>query len=117
MVCLRCSGHLNPERIRAESLPVAERQNLAREGYVMGIDEPVPAVVSLNTTVAGLAVTAGFNLFMNLTGGIQSLNQLYDATDGIMFTASQIHEPGCDTCDEGTGLKALGDRQIVSAYD
>jgi hypothetical protein len=117
MGCLRCSQHLNAERIRAESLPTRERQSLEREGYVMGIDEPVPAVVSLNTTIAGLAVTAAFNLFLNFTGGLQPLDQLYDATDGIIFIARQEHEEGCDICAENTGVKALGDKQVVSAYN
>ncbi|MGB2663407.1 MAG: hypothetical protein WAK48_05360 [Candidatus Acidiferrum sp.] len=80
----------------------------------MGTDEPAPAIVSLNTTIAGLAVTAGFNLFVNLTGGLQPLNQLYDATDGIVFSAKQEHDVGCDIRDEAAGVKALGDKQIVS---
>jgi len=117
MVCLRCSQHLNAERIRAESLPIKERRSLEREGYVMGIDEPAPAVVSLNTTIAGLAVTAAFNLFLNFTGGLQPVNQLYDATDGVIFVARQEHEEGCDICAESTGVKALGDKQVVSAYN
>lgn len=117
MICLRCSQHVSAERIRAESLPISERRNLQREGYVMGIDEPVPAVVSLNVTLAGLAVTAALNMFLNLTGGVQPLNQLYDATDGIVFTAKDNHESECDVCGESTGVKALGDLQIVSAYD
>jgi molybdopterin-synthase adenylyltransferase len=116
MVCLRCSQHLNAERIRAESLPEQERRSLEGEGYIMGIDQPAPAVVSLNTTVAGLAVTAALNLFLNLTGGLQPVNQLYDATDGIVFIARQEHEDGCDICDESAGVKALGDKQVVSAY-
>ncbi len=116
MICLRCSRNIDSERVRAESLPDEERRNLAREGYVMGIDEPAPSVVSLNTTVAGLAVTAGLNLFLNLTGGPQPLNQLYDATEGIIFVANDRHDEGCDVCDESAGAKALGDKQIVSAY-
>ncbi|SRR6266404_5284614 len=117
MLCLRCSGHLNSDRIRAESLPSDERRRLEREGYVMGIDEPVPSVVSLNTTVAGLAVTAAFNLFLNLTGGLQPLNQLYDATEGVVFVVREEHETGCDICDENKGAKGRGDLQVVSAYD
>lgn len=117
MVCLRCSHHVNPDRIRAESLPPSERQALAKEGYVMGIDEPAPAVVSLNTTIGGLAVTAALNMFLNLTGGVQPVDQLYDASEGIVFTARSAHQAGCDICDEAKGVKGLGDIQIVSAYD
>lgn len=114
--CLRCSHHLNPARILAESMPADERTRLAKEGYVMGIADPAPAVVSLNTVVAGLAVTAFCNLFVNLTGGTQPTNQLYDATTGSVFPVSPVHEGGCDVCDERRGVKSLGDLQVVSAY-
>jgi hypothetical protein len=115
--CLRCSHHIDPERVRAESLPQAEREGLAREGYVMGIDEPAAAVVTLNCTIAGLGATAALNLFVNLTGNFQPSSQLYDATAGVVFTAIPVHETGCDICDEEQGVKALGDLQVVSAYD
>lgn len=115
--CLRCSHHINPERVRAESLPRAEREVLEREGYIMGIDEPAPAVVTLNCVVAGLGATAALNLFVNLTGKVQPPTQLYDAADGIIFTAMPVHEPGCDICDSTQGVKGLGDLQVVSAYD
>lgn len=116
MTCLRCSHHLNTERIRAESMSAHERKGLQREGYVMGIDEPVPAVISLNTVIAGLGVTAALNLFVGLTGDQQPLGQIYDARSGSVFAIDAIHEAGCDICDESLGVKGLGDTQIVSAY-
>jgi molybdopterin/thiamine biosynthesis adenylyltransferase len=116
LTCLRCSHHLNPERIRAESLPSDERARLYKEGYVMGIDEPAPSVISINTVVAGLGVTAGMNLFVDLTGNHEVFGQLFDAGSGFVFTANPVHEAGCDICDESMGIKALGDTQIVSAY-
>jgi hypothetical protein len=114
--CLRCSHHLNSERIRSESLPASDREKLAKEGYVMGLEEAAPAVVSLNTVVAGLAVTGFLNMFLNLTGGIQPTNQIYDATLGSVFPVSQLHEDGCDICNSKVGVKGLGDAQAVSAY-
>lgn len=116
MTCLRCSHHLNPERIRTESMPIEERSKLAKEGYVMGIDDPAPSVISINTVVAGLGVTSGLNLFVDLTGGHDVSGQLYDASSGFVFTAEQVHETGCDICDPNLGVKGLGDSQIVSAY-
>jgi|SRR5579864_2724235 len=115
--CLRCSHHINSDRIRAESLAPAERADLVREGYVMGINEPAPAIASLNCVVAGLGATAAINLFVNLTGNLQPPSQLYDATSGIVFTADSVHERGCDICDNEQGVKALGDLQLASAYD
>lgn len=117
MVCLRCSHHLDPRRIFAESLPADERESLAREGYVLGIDAPAPGLVSMNITVAGLGATAALNLFVGLTGGQQPVDQLYDATTGVVFTSQAVHEEGCDVCGNNVGVKARGDGQIVSAYD
>jgi hypothetical protein len=116
-VCLRCGNHVSAERIRADSLAPAERRALAREGYVMGVGDPVPAVATLNCVVAGLGATAAVNLFVNLTGGPQPPSQFYDATSGTVFTAVPAHESGCDICDEVAGVKGLGDSQVVSAYD
>jgi len=116
LTCLRCSHHLNPERIHAESLPTSERHALEREGYIIGIDDPAPAIISINAVVAGLGVTAGLNLYVGLTGGVQPLGQIYDAASGSVFTTTAVHQPECDVCDETTGVKALGDIQIVSAY-
>lgn len=116
LTCLRCSNHINPDRIRAESMTREERAALHEEGYVMGIDEPASAVVSLNTVIAGLGATAGLNLFIGLTGGVQPVDQIYDAQSGSVFPVSPRHDQGCDICDERDGVKSLGDLQIVSAY-
>ena len=114
--CLRCSHYINPERIRAESMPKAEREALSKEGYVMGIDYPAPAVASLNVAIAGMGVTAAVNMFVSLTGGESPMALHYDATRGEAFTSVDVHDRGCDVCDELVGLKGLGDAQAVSAY-
>lgn len=115
--CLRCSHHLSPERILAESMSSSERAALRKEGYVMGIDEPAPAVVSINTVVGGLGATAGLNLMVNLTGGRQPIDQIYDARSGSVFAVAPTHDKACDVCSEQEGVKGLGDLQIVSAYE
>lgn len=117
MVCLRCSHHLNVERIRAESMPEEERGELQREGYIMGIDEPAPAIVSLNTVIAGLGVTAAFNMFLGITGGRQPVDQLYDAKTGTVFAVESRHDPACDVCSIDQGISGIGDLKIVSAYE
>ena len=116
MTCLRCSHHLNPARIQAESMTADERKSLQKEGYIMGIDEPAPAVISLNSVVASLGVTAAINMFAGLTGGAQPTSQIYDATRGNIFTVAPVHDPMCDVCSD-QGVKAIGDAAIVSAYD
>jgi molybdopterin-synthase adenylyltransferase len=54
--CLGCWGHIDPNRIRIETLPAADRASQAAEGYVDGADVPQPSVIAFNTTVAGAAV-------------------------------------------------------------
>lgn len=115
--CLRCSGLINAERVRSEAMPVTERKQLALEGYVEGLDDPEPSVISLNTTVAGLAVTAGVSLFTALLGGRSPLQLRYDATRGVVFPVDARHDPGCDVCSNTDGVKGLGDLQAVSAYE
>lgn len=54
--CLACWGHIDPNRIRIESLPPEERAREATDGYVSGADVPQPSVIAFNTQIAGMAV-------------------------------------------------------------
>ncbi len=113
--CLRCAHHLDPERIRVEAMPPEQRVSLLREHYITGIDDPVPAVISYNTTVASLAVSELLDLLLGI--GIEGRpNELiYDGLEGNVFRARTVSDPHCDICSVN-GLKATGDLQIVSAY-
>ena len=65
--CLLCCKEINPQ-VAAEELESAEQREFRRlHGYVTGADVPEPAVVSLNGTVASLAVTE----FLALVTGIR----------------------------------------------
>lgn len=55
--CLLCRGRLHPDAIRAETLRPDERQRLAAEGYVQGLGEPDPSVITYTTFVASLATS------------------------------------------------------------
>lgn len=54
--CLICRNRIDLTRAREEQLALGERQRLETEGYVQGLGEPNPSVVSYTTTVASLAV-------------------------------------------------------------
>jgi hypothetical protein len=108
--CLWCREFLNAERIRAESLPPKERESLLREGYVQGISDRTPSVVSLTTTVSGLAVTSFLQLitdFMGDAGDISRLN--YDIMTGTISRGSGDIKRDCRCLkDKGYGdLKPL----------
>jgi molybdopterin-synthase adenylyltransferase len=117
LVCLRCSHHFDPAMVRAEGLSGKEREQLTREGYIQGIEERQPAVISLNTTIAGLAVTMGLSTHVSLVGKPPPLDLLYDASGYSLFTVAAKHEDRCDICSQSHGVRGLGDRQVVSAYD
>lgn len=55
--CLFCRGRIDPSQLAAEALPSAERERLAGEGYVPGLDEPDPSVGSYTTLIGALAVS------------------------------------------------------------
>lgn len=117
LCCLRCSRLISSEQVRAEAMPAAERNELAREGYVQGLSDPEPAIVSLNSTVAGMAVTSGVSMFTSLLGGHSPRQLRYDAARGMVFPVEVRHDDGCDVCSDSDGVKGLGDLQAVSAYD
>lgn len=83
--CLWCMQFLSPARIAAESMPRSQRKRLSREGYVEGLDDPAPSVISLTTTTSGLAVGLFLQLvtgFMGDSGDVARLN--YDALAGTV---------------------------------
>jgi molybdopterin/thiamine biosynthesis adenylyltransferase len=54
--CLFCRRRIDPNRLREEQLPDAEREQLADEGYAQGLADPDPAVLTYTTMIASYAV-------------------------------------------------------------
>lgn len=70
--CLWCYEDIRAKVIAEEMLPSDQREGLVKDGYVEGANVENPAVISLNTVIAGLAVTEFLNLFSGFlppTGG------------------------------------------------
>ena len=75
--CLWCRQYLRSERIATESMPRTTRQSREHEGYVEDIQTPTPSVISITTTISGLAVTLFLQLvtdFLGSNGDIARLN-------------------------------------------
>jgi molybdopterin-synthase adenylyltransferase len=105
--CLWCRQALRSERIAAESLPRSKRDDLEREGYVEGLDTPAPSVISLNTVVAGLAVTQFLQLltdFMGAPGAIERLN--FDPMSGVVRRGRSMPTEDC-VCHQVRGFGDL----------
>jgi molybdopterin/thiamine biosynthesis adenylyltransferase/proteasome lid subunit RPN8/RPN11 len=54
--CLFCRGRIDPNRLREEQLPDAEREALIDEGYAQGLANPDPAVLTYTTMIASYAI-------------------------------------------------------------
>ena len=91
--CLLCGNLLNPEAVRVDLLTEFERN---ADPYVVGTHEPAPAVISLNSTVASMAVT----MFLSAVTGIPSSARLlnYNAMTGSCRPAAVERHPTCIVC-------------------
>ena len=107
--CLWCLGILDAERIRVEQLPPAVREHDLARGYIQDLDEPAPAVVSINGVVASLGVT---ELLARTTGFAGSAARpsllLYRLAEGDVRRVSTSSRDHCPTCSTD-GLLGLGD--------
>ena len=107
--CLWCMGILDPERVRVEQLPEVLRRDEAARGYIRGLEEPAPAVISINGVIASMGVTEMLARFTGFTGsGRRSTLLLYRLTDGVVRPVSPKPRPDCPTCSV-SGLLGSGD--------
>lgn len=107
--CFACLDRLDREAIRLERLSETEREVEVERGYVEeSALTPEPAVVQLNTTVAGMVVSE----FVNLVTGIDIPTGFtrYEAVGGELSTlqTSDARDPSCHVCGEH-GVLARGD--------
>lgn len=91
--CLLCGNLLNPEAVRVDLLTDFERNV---DPYVVGVREPAPAVISLNSTMASMAVT----MFLSAVVGVPSAARLlnYNAMTGSCRPGMAERHPTCIVC-------------------
>lgn len=104
--CLWCSNFLNSERIAAESMPIRDRWAREAEGYIQGLNDPAPSVISMTTTISGHAVTLFLQLvtdFMGQKGRVERFN--WYLLDGSACTGRKSIQTPCVCSD----IRAFGD--------
>ena len=97
--CLACWGHIDPARLRIESLSAESRASQAAEGYVGGADVPQPSVVAFNTTIAGAAVVELIRLVTHYAGAEDPPMRLgFDFVTGAVRRNVLPSEGSCAIC-------------------
>ena len=100
LACLTCAGLLDADAIRYDLMSSYQRQT---DPYFIGNGQPEPAVISLNSTMASLAVT----MFLGAAIGIPSeaRYQIYNGMTGKIRIITGITDQKCVVCSR---LGALG---------
>ncbi len=95
--CLFCTGVINDRTIVAESLPADDLHKQVHEGYIQGVEEHAPSVISLNTVMAGAAVTECLCMIAGwrTNSGTQGHQYTYNVLNGTMRVASFDGDPTC----------------------
>jgi molybdopterin-synthase adenylyltransferase len=88
--CLVCEGLLNPEQVRRDLLSPAEQQ---QDPYIIGVNQPQPAVISINGAAASSAVTM---MLAALTGlPMKARHQVLRGEQGNVRAVAGKIDPYC----------------------
>jgi molybdopterin-synthase adenylyltransferase len=106
--CFTCGGLLNSEEVRRDMMNAAERR---LDPYISGAHEPAPAVISINGTIASLAIT----MFLSFVTGIPTRGRhlLYNA---ISATLRAVRTPAQDNCYICSRAGAFGRADSLALY-
>jgi hypothetical protein len=91
---MECFSNINHATVQAENLSKGEYARLRKEGYVAGLDEQAPSVISLNTFIASLAVTKLLDVLTGL-GGLPHAKYTYTYLDGDLRPATVQRRSKC----------------------
>jgi molybdopterin-synthase adenylyltransferase len=103
IACMVCGNLLDYEEVRRDLLTDFERKN---DPYILNHAEPAPAVISLNSTIASLAITMFLNFATGVPGSARLIN--YNGITSTTRAAVIAQHPTCIVCSK-TGSFARGD--------
>jgi molybdopterin-synthase adenylyltransferase len=101
--CLVCGSLLDPEQVRRDLLSDEAR---TRDRYIAGSDVPQPAVISINSATASLAVTMMLGIVTAMP--VASRHQRLRLETGIVSRVSVNAIPDCPVCSQH-GVLGRGD--------
>ncbi|MDF1835923.1 MAG: ThiF family adenylyltransferase [Alteraurantiacibacter sp. bin_em_oilr2.035] len=97
--CLTCTGALDAEQIRRE---MQSPEHRSEDPYVQGQTEPEPAVISINSTAASLAVTMMLGAVTPVPAGPRF--QRYDGIRGQVRELAVQQHASCIVCSKRGAL-------------
>ncbi|WP_293914077.1 ThiF family adenylyltransferase, partial [Deinococcus sp.] len=106
LACLDCTGDLDPGKVMEELQTEAERQ---ANPYISGAAVTQPAVISLNSVVAGLGVSLLLSTVTEMP--LQARRLLLRLSEGSLQPGENRGRRGCPTCSNSPESRlAQGDR-------
>ena len=105
--CLLCAEQIDLEVARQELESEEEKNYRQKLGYGLGKKMPDPSVISLNTIIAGLAVTE----FLMLVTGLRAPNRkvTYKGMRGVFRESIDAKRNDCVVCNSLVGKRELAD--------
>jgi len=97
--CLLCCGVMDPSIVRQELLSEEERRS---DPYVAGVRVPQPAVISINSAVAGFAVTMFLAAATGIPMSARHCRLRMESGTALSLVADRV--PGCPVCSESGAL-------------
>ncbi len=93
LACMVCGNLLDYEEVRRDLLTDFERKS---DPYILNDSEVAPAVISLNSVIASMAVTMFLNSSVGIPGTARLIN--YNAITGVSKSAVCARHPTCIVC-------------------
>lgn len=101
--CLYCRERVTAERVLADSkreTKPEEAQSLAKEGYIVGVDDPDPAVIPFTTMVAAGAISEFLHRLTGFLGAERATTEVVFLIDDTKLgTNAKASRQGC-FCDD-----------------
>jgi molybdopterin/thiamine biosynthesis adenylyltransferase len=99
LACFACDGLLDANEVRRDMMTAFERQ---ADPYIQGDREPAPAVMSLNCTVASLAITMMLSVVTSIP--VRARHVLYNAIASTLRTVRAQPKANCYICSRSGAL-------------
>lgn len=112
LACMVCGNLLDYEEVRRDLLTDFERKN---DPYILNTAEPAPAVISLNSTIASMAITMFLGCVVGIPGTARLIN--YNAINGVSRAAFCSRHPTCVVCSNNGAFAKADEWQLPGRLD